>query len=410
MVLHLPLFCVCYDYNFRKGKANRFVFVAEHMNYLALKDVCCINMGQSPDSKSYNDSKEGIPFFQGNADFGERYPITRVWCNAPTKIAEKDDILISVRAPIGALNYAKETCCIGRGLAAITPNKTKVSTEFIFWLLKEKNNELNRLGTGSTFKAISKKILEETKVPDISLEKQTAYSNILEKLYSIITHRRTQLEKLDLLVKARFVEIFGDTEYNTKKFPVYKLSELCTVSSSKRIYQDEQSSTGVPFLRISNLVELIETGHLKNELFISDEKYIELVRSNLVPQKGDILVTSRGTLGKCYIVQDDDKFYFQDGMISWLYNLNKAITPLYLALLFNTRNIKTQIDNLQSGSTVAYLSITMLKKLNIVVPPLTLQNQFADFVKQIDKSKSILQQELDKAQMLFDSLMQEYFG
>ena len=386
------------------------MFVAEHMNYLALKDVCCINMGQSPDSKSYNDSKEGIPFFQGNADFGERYPITRVWCNAPTKIAEKDDILISVRAPIGALNYAKETCCIGRGLAAITPNKTKVSTEFIFWLLKEKNNELNRLGTGSTFKAISKKILEETKVPDISLEKQTAYSNILEKLYSIITHRRTQLEKLDLLVKARFVEMFGDTEYNTKKFPVYKLSELCTVSSSKRIYQDEQSSTGVPFLRISNLVELIETGHLKNELFISDEKYIELVRSNLVPQKGDILVTSRGTLGKCYIVQDDDKFYFQDGMISWLYNLNKAITPLYLALLFNTRNIKTQIDNLQSGSTVAYLSITMLKKLNIVVPPLTLQNKFADFVKQVDQSKSILQQELDKAQMLFDSLMQEYFG
>ena len=109
-------------------------------------------------------------------------------------------------------------------------------------------------------------------------------------------------------------------------------------------------------------------------------------------------------------VRDDDKFYFQDGMISWLYNLNKAITPLYLALLFNTRNIKAQIDNLQSGSTVAYLSITMLKKLNIVVPPLTLQNQFADFVKQIDKSKSILQQELDKAQMLFDSLMQEYFG
>ena len=138
MVLHLPLFCVCYDYNFRKGKANRFVFVAEHMNYLALKDVCCINMGQSPDSKSYNDSKEGIPFFQGNADFGERYPITRVWCNAPTKIAEKDDILISVRAPIGALNYAKETCCIGRGLAAITPNKTKVSTEFILAFKRKK--------------------------------------------------------------------------------------------------------------------------------------------------------------------------------------------------------------------------------------------------------------------------------
>ena len=198
------------------------------MNYLALKDVCCINMGQSPDSKSYNEAKEGIPFFQGNADFGERYPITKVWCNAPTKIAQKDDILISVRAPIGALNYAKETCCIGRGLAAITPNKTKVSTEFIFWLLKGKNNELNSLGTGSTFKAISKKVLEETKVPDISLEKQTAYSNILEKLYSIITHRRTQLEKLDLLVKARFVEMFGDPELNPYNWDNVTVSDVCS--------------------------------------------------------------------------------------------------------------------------------------------------------------------------------------
>ena len=287
----------------------------------------------------------------------------------------------------------------------------KCSSKYLYYALKGSQRSIMKLRSGACMPNIKKKDLGEFILSiDLDKKEQDKTIKIFNKLQSIITHLSTQLEKLDLLVKARFVEIFGDTEYNTKKFPVYKLSELCTVSSSKRIYQDEQSSTGVPFLRISNLVELIETGHLKNELFISDEKYIELVRSNLVPQKGDILVTSRGTLGKCYIVQDDDKFYFQDGMISWLYNLNKAITPLYLALLFNTRNIKAQIDNLQSGSTVAYLSITMLKKLNIVVPPLTLQNQFADFVKQIDKSKSILQQELDKAQMLFDSLMQEYFG
>ena len=97
------------------------------MNYVMLKEVCSINMGQSPDSDSYNENGEGVPFFQGNADFGERYPVTRKWCTAPTKIAEPEDILISVRAPIGAMNYAKEKCCIGRGLAALTPDKTKVS-------------------------------------------------------------------------------------------------------------------------------------------------------------------------------------------------------------------------------------------------------------------------------------------
>ena len=141
------------------------------MNYVMLKDVCAIHMGQSPDSNSYNGNGDGIPFFQGNADFGERYPITKKWCSAPTKMASPEDILISVRAPIGAINYAKENCCIGRGLAAITPDKTKVSSEFIFWLLKGKNAELNRKGTGSTFKAIGRKILEEILVPDISLEK-----------------------------------------------------------------------------------------------------------------------------------------------------------------------------------------------------------------------------------------------
>ena len=108
------------------------------MEYIALKEVCRINMGQSPESSSYNERGDGIPFFQGNADFGERYPVTRIWCNKPTKIANAGDILISVRAPIGALNYAREVCCIGRGLAAITPDSSKFSTEFIYWLLKGK--------------------------------------------------------------------------------------------------------------------------------------------------------------------------------------------------------------------------------------------------------------------------------
>ena len=126
------------------------------MNYVKLKDVCTINMGQSPSSDSYNENGHGVPFFQGNADFGERYPVTRKWCSAPTKMAAPEDILISVRAPIGAMNYAKEECCIGRGLAALTPNREKVAPEYIFWLLKGKNEELNCKGTGSTFKAIGR--------------------------------------------------------------------------------------------------------------------------------------------------------------------------------------------------------------------------------------------------------------
>ena len=383
------------------------MFVAEHMNYLALKDVCCINMGQSPDSKSYNDSKEGIPFFQGNADFGERYPITRVWCNAPTKIAEKDDILISVRAPIGALNYAKETCCIGRGLAAITPNKTKVSTEFIFWLLKEKNNELNRLGTGSTFKAISKKILEETKVPDISLEKQTAYSNILEKLYSIITHLRTQLEKLDLLVKARFVEMFGDVINNTKRWKIYLFSEITISRLGKML--DKKSQTGkskLPYLANFNVQWFQFKLDNLNMMDFNEKEQIEFSLED-----DDLLVCEGGEIGRCAIWHNEiTPCYFQKALHRVRCN-KSIIIPIYLAWWFKFNCDNNGFSEIEGAkATIAHLPGAKLKKLPIAVPPLTLQNQFADFVKQVDQSKSILQQELDKAQMLFDSLMQEYFG
>ena len=199
------------------------------MRFIQLSDVCAINMGQSPDSSSYNTSGEGLPFFQGNADFGDKYPVTRVWCNEPTKVAHVEDILISVRAPIGAMNYAKETCCIGRGLAAITPDKKRVSPEFIFWLLKGKNAELNSKGTGSTFKAISRKVLEEVSVPDISLEQQTVFATQLETAYSIIQTRQRQLRAFDTLIKARFVEMFGDMVLNPNDWEKVNLGSVCDV-------------------------------------------------------------------------------------------------------------------------------------------------------------------------------------
>ena len=222
------------------------------MEYIALKDVCKINMGQSPDSSSYNENEDGIPFFQGNADFGERYPVTRVWCNAPTKVAQPEDILISVRAPIGALNFAKEECCIGRGLAALTPDRNKVSLEFIYWLLKGKNKELNSKGTGSTFKAISRKVLEEMLVPDMDIEKQHECAEILEKIYSIIQKQKKELFHLDNLIKARFVEMFGDPVSNPLNWEIRTVIEECGCMVPGR--DKPKSFTGeIPWITIEDL-------------------------------------------------------------------------------------------------------------------------------------------------------------
>ena len=247
-------------------------------------------------------------------------------------------------------------------------------------------------------------------VKEAKYSKQIEISEYLDKLYSIIKMREKELVELDTLIKARFVEMFGDSENNTRNWPMFKLSELCDIGSSKRIYQEEQTTDGVPFLRISDLVNKMDTGYANSGLYISHKKYNELIDNNQVPMEGDILVTSRGTLGRCYIISEADEFYFQDGMISWLSKYKKGITPLYIKHLFMTPGLTRQIEGMQAGSTVSYLSIAMLEKLDIMLPDYETQMQFEVFVKQVDKSKFAIQKALAKTQTLFDSLMQEYFG
>ena len=375
-----------------------------------LSDICVINMGQSPDSSTYNEDGNGLPFFQGNADFGVLHPSVRVWCSAPTKIAKPNDILISVRAPIGALNIADVECCIGRGLAALTVNPAVCEQKYLWYGLECKIEELNSKGTGSTFKAINKRVLVETEIPLPSLTEQNHIAAVLNKVSDLVALRKQQLDKLDELVKARFVEMFGDPETNSKGWPISNMCNLCSVGSSKRIYQSEQSSAGIPFLRVSDLTNLINTGVATENLYIPEKRYAELQAQGQVPVEGDILITSRGTLGQCYIVKATDRFYFQDGMISWLSEYADGITPLYISHLFSMPGFRKQIDLLQAGSTVAYLSIAMIKKLMVMIPNVEMQQQFAAFIVQTDKCRLTIQGGLDKLEMMKKALMQQYFG
>lgn len=173
-----------------------------------LNEVCMINMGQSPDSSSYNDKKEGLAFYQGNADFGEIHPTTRVWCNNPIKIAEKDDILISVRAPIGSMNIANEKCCIGRGLASIKPiDKNECNQNYLYYFLESKVPYMQSKGTGSTFKAINKGILTSLQIKLPNIREQEKISSIISKIKAQIHNKKLQIRKYDELVKSQFIGV-----------------------------------------------------------------------------------------------------------------------------------------------------------------------------------------------------------
>lgn len=375
------------------------------MEYVMLKEVCSINMGQSPDSNSYNEIGEGVPFFQGNADFGERYPIARKWCTAPTKMAKPEDILISVRAPIGAMNYAKEDCCIGRGLAALTPDKSKVSPEFIFWLLKGKNGELNSKGTGSTFKAIGRKVLEETLVPNIDLSTQIKYSASLEKVYSIIQYRKQQLQQLDELVKARFVEMFGGVDY-----PKVLFENVCVFLRNGASIKQTKGAGGYPITRIETLSNDVFNIERLGYADITDlEKY-----QSYVLHHGDILIShinSVAYLGRAVQYRGQLDTPIIHGMNLLCARIADSYNPTYIEWFFKTPMAKEYISTItKKAVNQASITTSDLKKMQVPNPTKNLQNQFATFVEQVDKSKVAVQKALDEAQTLFDSLMQEYFG
>lgn len=379
------------------------------MEYIALKDVCKINMGQSPDSSSYNSNEDGIPFFQGNADFGERYPVTRVWSNAPTKIAKPDDILISVRAPIGALNIAKEDCCIGRGLAALTPDRSKVSLEFIYWLLKGKKAELNSKGTGSTFKAISRKVLEETMVPAIDFDKQHEYAEILEKIYDVIQKRKEELSALDSLTRARFVEMFGDPSTNPSGWDETTIGDECFYIKDgphKSLPDIGKENGGHPFISVRNIVN----GYIdfSTARYISDEDYDNAIKK-CHPEKGDMLYSKGGTTGIAKLIDIDTEFANWVHVAVLKFDKTK-LNGIFFENMLNGAYCYEQSQRLTKGIANRDLVLSAMAKIKMYRPPIELQNQFADFVHQINKLKVEIQKSLDETQTLFDSLMQKYFG
>ena len=380
-----------------------------------LGDVCTIVSGTTP--------KSNCPeYWDGNINWvtpAELNDDSDVIYESQRKITEQavqdsslkpfpaGTVLLSSRAPIGKVAIAGVEMYCNQGFKNLICSN-RIYNRYLYHFLKNSTEYLNSLGRGATFKEISKSIVENIEIPLPTLDEQCRIAAVLDKVSGLIAKRREQLDKLDELVKARFVEMFGDLKSNPHGWDTFLFGEYFDITSSKRILKSEWKSKGIPFLRVRDIVQIATTGKMDNEFFVSEKFYAALSDSDGVPKQGDILVSATSTLGKCHVVNPGERFYFKDADVL-RFRATKSINPVFFMEQMKTDYIKEQIDRTLGITTVPHFTIKAAKTISMRCPDINLQNEFATFVTRTDKSKLTIQQSLGKLEVLKKALMQQYF-
>ena len=314
-------------------------------------------------------------------------------------------VILSSRAPIGKTAIAGCEMCCNQGFKNLICSDV-IFNEYLYYFLKGKTAYLNSLGRGATFKEISKSIVENIEIRLPTLEDQKQIGRQFGEVYRLISLRKQQLAKLDELVKARFVELFGDPVYNQINWDTDAVENLCA-----EIYGGGTPSKAHPEYYEGGDIPWVSSKDMKTDVLYDSQIRInqlgvENSTAKMVPINSVIMVIRSGILKHTLpvainavpiTVNQDLKVFIP----------NERVLPLFLMYLF--KMLEKDILSGVRAVTADNIEFSSLKERKIIVPPIELQEQFATFVEQTDKSKLAVQQSLDKLETLKKSLMQKYF-
>ena len=317
-------------------------------------------------------------------------------------------VILSSRAPIGKVAIAGCEMYCNQGFKNLICSK-KINNKYLYWFLKGNTVFLNSLGRGATFKELSKSIVSniEINLPDIVYQKKAVET--LEKVSEIIALRKRELSSLDDLIKARFVEMFGDPATNPMRWSETTIGDECFYIKDgphKSLPDIGKENGGHPFISVRNIVN----GYIdfSTARYISDEDYANAIKK-CHPEKGDMLYSKGGTTGIAKLIDIDEEFANWVHVAVLKFDKSK-LNGIFFENMLNGDYCFEQSQRLTKGIANRELVLSAMAQIKMYRPPMEIQKQFADFVNQVDKSKVAIQKALDKTQMLFDSLMQEYFG
>ena len=374
----------------------------EGWTYKKLGEVCEIVMGQSPDGNSINEN-EGIEFHQGKTCFGERFLThSSLYTSKPAKFAEANSVLLCVRAPVGFPNITKRRICIGRGLCSLVGSE-EISNMFLFYSLLGKQGYFEKNSTGSTFKAISSKVISDANIPIPPLSEQQSIVAELDKINELINLKKAQLSDLDNLAQSIFYDMFGDPIENGKGWEVKKLGEITEPTIGLTYKPDNVTSdgTGTIVLRSSNIQnsKLDFEDIVRVNVPIKDNKYVK---------DGDILMCSRNgsfrLVGKVAMIHAlSEKMSYG----AFMTIIRSEYNP-YLFGYFKTTAFREYLIQGKT-TTVNQITVQMLKEIKLPLPPLPLQQDFAKRIELIEQQKAQISSTIKDLETLLASRMQYWF-
>lgn len=371
------------------------------MKTVMLEDIADIVMGQSPAGEFYNVQGEGKPLITGAGQFGLRVPNPLQFSRTGTKLSMIGDLLVCIRATIGDLNWSDREYYIGRGIAALRPSN-RVCPGYIWHYINTCKSYLESRASGSTFKQIKRSDLAQLEIPLPPLPEQQRIAAILDAAEALREKRRQAIAKLDTLVQAVFVEMFGDPVENPKHWSLIRFGEAGTLDRgvSKHRPRNAPELLGGPY-------PLIQTGEVANSGGYITSYVATYSESGLRQSKmwsaGTLCITIAANIAKTGILTFDA--CFPDSVVGFTPGINATTEYIQHWLSFLQQELETQAPQVAQKN----INLAILRNLNLPLPPKSLQQQFTDFVNSVNRVKTSQTVSLTHLDTLFASLQKRAF-
>lgn len=320
-----------------------------------------------------------------------------------TKIVPAGSIMVGIRVGVGKVAINSVPMCTSQDIVSIIGiDEGQWNKEYISLALQYKAPILASQAQGATITGITSKTLKSITIPVLSLVSQNAIVSQLRSIEQQIAYTKVMLEQLDSLAKSRFVEMFGDLDSDDSR----PLKDVCSIITDGTHQPPKFVDEGIPFLFVSNIAS--DVVDYETNKFISAEDYEQLIRRTPI-EIGDLLVSAVGSFGHPAVVRDGRPFCFQRH-IAYLKPRHNLVDSDYLHAALLSDDAQRYMDRCAKGVAQRTVTLKSFKEMKIPVPSMCFQEEFAAFVSQVDKSRFIAQQQIEKLQMLYDSLAQDYFG